>query len=231
MDNIIINPASARFSEAYFYEPNVEVILLGVGGIGSWVALNLARLECKIHMFDHDTVEDVNMAGQFYDFNNINLPKTNAVKKNILMFSSADMESFIKNEDNYIEYDKYTKDSIVGPIMFSCFDNMAARKLAFEKWASEDDREIFIDGRMALVTGEVYCVIKGREKEYEETLFDDSEVEDAPCSMKASTFSAMTIAGLITGLYCNYIGIRKNPDLPMQIPFKITYNFPLMMFI
>lgn len=211
-----------RFSEAYFYQPNEHVIVLGVGGIGSWLSLSLARLGCTLHIYDMDRVDGVNLAGQFLKEDNISYFKTDAVKDNI--------NEFCPNTQIAAYSEKYTEHSDTGPIVFSCFDNMEARKIAFQNWKAEEDRELFIDGRMALTTGEVYCVLKGNEEEYEKTLFDDSEVEDAECTMKATTFNALTIAGIMTGLYCNYIGIRKNPDLPLNLPFQTKYNYPLMIF-
>lgn len=216
--------STVRFSEAYFFNPGERVVVLGVGGIGSWLALNLARLDCILELYDMDTVSEVNIAGQMYGSSDVGDLKVEAVRSNIMSF--CDIEY-----DNIILYEKYTKEEgSINPIMFSCFDNMEARKIAFENWASDENRELFIDGRMAMVTGEVYCVTKGKEDEYRQTLFNDSEVEEAACTMKASTFSAMTIAGIMTGLFCNYIGLRKDPDLPVSLPFKTTYNYPLMMF-
>jgi molybdopterin/thiamine biosynthesis adenylyltransferase len=217
-----IKQSTVRFSEAYFYKPNVEVLVLGLGGIGSWLTLNLARLECNLHLYDYDLIDEVNLAGQMYANTDIGLRKLDSI--NSLVNLLCDKPNIISLNE------KYTNESLTGPIVFSCFDNMAARKLAFDKWKAEDDRELFIDGRMALSTGEVYCVTKGKEKEYERTLFDDSEVEDAACSMKATTFSGMAIASIMTALFCNYVGTTLNPDLPVNLSFKTTYNFPLMMF-
>ncbi len=217
-----IKQSTVRFRDAYFYKPNVDVIILGLGGIGSWVALNFARLECNLHLFDYDVIDEVNLAGQNYSKFHIGLSKTQATE--IVLKKLCDNPNIISLNA------KYTIDSFTGPIVISCFDNMKARKLAFNKWKVEEDRELFIDGRMALSTGEVYCVTKGKEAEYEATLFDDSEVQDAACSMKATTFSGMAISSIITALYCNYIGLTLNEDLPVSLPFKTTYNFPLMMF-
>jgi hypothetical protein len=68
----------------------------------------------------------------------------------------------------------------------------------------------------------------GKEEEYEATLFDDSEVEEAACSMKATTHSATLIASLMVSTYTNYIGLQKDSSLPLYIPFSIKYNIPLM---
>jgi molybdopterin/thiamine biosynthesis adenylyltransferase len=221
MGIVTVKQSTVRFSEAYFYKPNVDVLVLGLGGIGSWLSLNLARLECNLHLYDYDTVSEVNLAGQMLGNGDINRLKSEALVAHLNYFC---------DKPNIISVNgKYTDDEFTGPIVFSCMDSMAARKLAFEKWAAEEDRELFIDGRMNMTTGEVYCVTKGREQEYIDTLFDDSLVEDAACSMKATTFSGMYIASVITALYCNYIGAILT-EVPMALPFKTTYNFPLMMF-
>lgn len=212
--------STLRFSDAYFFYPGQDVFVLGCGGIGSWVALLLGRQDCNLHIYDMDTVEEVNIAGQFYGQKDVRLNKTTATARNV--------NAFCNLEKPIEEYSKFEEYSMIGPIVFSCFDNMKARKLAFERWKEQEDRELFIDGRMALVTGEVYAVIKGREKEYEDTLFDDSEVEDAACSLKATTHSGTLIASLMVSIYTNFIGLRKDPFLPLSIPFKSTYNIPLM---
>jgi molybdopterin/thiamine biosynthesis adenylyltransferase len=215
-----LKESTLRFSDAYFYMPDQHVSVLGTGGIGSWVALLLGRQDCILYLYDMDTVEKVNLAGQFYKTTQIGNKKVEATKFNVNEFCDL----------NYAPqtFSEFNEESFVTPIMFSCFDNMKARKLAFTKWKAQEDREIFIDGRMALVTGEVYSVIKGKEEDYEKTLFDDSEVEEAACSMKATTHSATLIASLMVSIYTNYIGLKKDPLLPLYVPFFTSYNIPLM---
>lgn len=221
-----IKQTTVRFSEAYFFQPNTDVLVLGLGGIGSWLAINLSRLDANIYMYDMDIVDEVNIAGQAYGIKDVGLLKARAAYDLIHKMSDSAEESV-----NVVYFDqKYDDNGITCPITFSCFDNMSARKIAFEKWAAEETRELFIDGRMALATGEIYCVTKGLEDEYRKTLFDDSEVEEAACSMKATTFSGMLISSLMTGIFCNYIGLKKNPDYPLSMPFKTSYNIPLMNF-
>ena len=215
-----VKESTLRFSDAYFYAPGKHVTVLGTGGIGSWVALLLGRQDCKLYVYDMDTVEEVNIAGQFYAKSQIGQNKAVATANNVSEF--CDLDSPVQ------VYREFKEDSFITPIMFSCFDNMAARKLAFQRWKEQEDREIFIDGRMALVTGEVYTVIKGREEEYEATLFDDGDVEDAACSMKATTHSATLIASLMVSCYTNYIGLTKDSSLPLDLPFSLKYNIPLM---
>ena len=209
-----IKQATVRFSEAYFYKPDTKVMVLGIGSIGSWVSLLLARQEAKLYMFDNDRVDEVNLAGQLYTKVEIGNSKVEALKDIITSFCDA---PFIETYE-----EKYTEKSFTMPIVFSCFDNMTARKIAFDKWKVEEDRELFIDGRLGLSYGTVLTVIKGREQEYENTLFKDEDVEDAPCSMKSTTHSATLIASLMCASFANYQGIQK--EFPCELPFRMDFD-------
>jgi hypothetical protein len=209
---------SVRFSDAPFYLPGVNVTLGGLGGIGSWLSLLLNRLECKIYAYEYDTVDETNMGGQLYSLNQVGKTKFEASLENAKYFA---------NEKSMESLGKFTESSFVTPITFSAFDNMLARKLMFQKWRSLNDREIFIDGRMNMQNGQIFVVKKGQENDYIETLFDDSEVEDQPCSAKATSHSGAFIASLMTAAYTNYISFKKDPDFELPIPFKTTYDFPL----
>jgi hypothetical protein len=56
-----INNKTVRFSSAPWYSPGIEVFLGGVGGIGSWLALLLARQEANLYIFDFDRIEETNL--------------------------------------------------------------------------------------------------------------------------------------------------------------------------
>jgi hypothetical protein len=118
---------------------------------------------------------------------------------------------------------KYTSDSAISPIMFSCFDNMQARKDMFANWRSDSGRELFIDGRMTAETGEIYFITKGREEAYEKTLFNDDEVEDLPCSFKATSHNGAMIASQMVSGLNNYLA-NKSLEIDIRdVPFKLQY--------
>jgi hypothetical protein len=217
-----INNKHVRFSEAQWYNKEMpEVTLGGVGGIGSWLAILLGRLGVSMYIHDFDLIDETNMAGQAYSLNQIGSPKMDAV------------EAQVKSLCGDIVIEKmglFTKDSFVCPIVFSAFDNMSARKLMFEKWKENPDRELFIDGRMLMEQGMVFFITPGREVAYEEHLFDDSEVQDQPCSAKATSHSGAQIASLMTAGFTNYLANKSLGFDVRDVPFKFDYNFQLMMF-
>lgn len=123
-----------------------DVMVLGQGGIGSWVSVLLSRIGCTLHLWDHDYYEEHNMTGQFVRIYDINKNKAQAARELISAFS-PDAEVEI--------YGKYEADSEANDIMVCGFDNMEARKLAFTKWKeyveteAEDPKNCFFqDGRL-----------------------------------------------------------------------------------
>ena len=148
---LLVDEATSRFSSAIWYE-NIQkktVILAGVGGIGSFVGFLLARMKpASMFIYDNDTVEAVNMSGQLYGQSDLGRTKVSAL---------AEM---IRNYANYGSVfaisERFTNESEASDIMICGFDNMAARRIFFEKWVDhvqskpEEERKncLFIDGRI-----------------------------------------------------------------------------------
>lgn len=128
-----------RFSDADWYTIGPqEIVIGGVGGIGSFAAFFLGRIGHTLYLFDDDTIDETNMAGQLYSILQIGWNKAEAIQSTIKMFSG---------NHNVDIMGRFEKDSPITPITFSCFDNMTARKHMFEKWAADENRELFVDGR------------------------------------------------------------------------------------
>ena len=216
-----MDTTKSRFSDADWFTIGPQDITIGgVGGIGSWVALFLSRIGHNLYLYDDDTIDDTNMAGQFYSHQQIGQNKANATLKNLRIFTG--------HNNNVEVMGRFTKESYSSPIMFSCFDNMAARKLMFEKWKSAEDREIFIDGRMLAETGMVFLVQKGQEEMYEAELFDDNEVEDAPCSFKATSHCGAFIGSVMVAGLNNYLS-NKVQGLDIRVvQFRTDFEMPLL---
>lgn len=219
-----INNKTVRFSGAPWYSPGIDVFVGGAGGIGSWLSLFLARQEANIYLFDYDVVDEVNLAGQLYGVDQIGETKAQAMK------------SIILNSCGHSQVEicgKYDEESMTNKYVFSAFDNMAARKLMFEKWVEEfkDDKEaLFVDGRMLAEIGQIYFVTNDRIEAYRATLFEDSEVQLEDCSYKATSHCGALIASLMTSGFNNFITNVKNKCDLRDVPFSITYELPLLNF-
>jgi molybdopterin/thiamine biosynthesis adenylyltransferase len=211
-----------RFSDAPWANSPQHIVVGGVGGIGSWASLYLARIGHLLYMYDMDRIDETNMGGQLYQISQIGMNKAEAAAANIKAFCGDDAS--VKTYERYTE-----EEGFVTPVMFSCFDNMAARKAMFDKWANYDKREAFIDGRMLAEVGMVYLVQKGQEEEYRKTLFDDAEVEEAPCSFKATSHCGGFIGAKMVSALNNYLANKASGFDDRIVPFKSDFELPLMM--
>lgn len=210
------------------------VLVGGAGGISSWLTLFLTRAGIHVSVYDFDDVSNVNLAGQFYTNQMIGASKIDALKYEITRFSDLCNFHGINEE--------YTESGMVLPIMFSGFDNMAARKLFFTKWKQDvqnmksEERKyaLFIDGRLLAEQLQIFCVqgtndvdIARYEEEY---LFDDSEVQDAPCTFKQTSHMAAMIAGFMTGFATNFLTNRVYDTDVYELPFFFEYRLAVHQF-
>ena len=233
VNNITEIESTTRFSSAIWYSKIMEqdVTIAGVGGIGSWVAMLISRMNPgHIYLYDPDTIEMVNLAGQFFSAQQINNPKVNAVDANCKTFSRY---------YNCLSYKKRF-DHLYTNILICGFDNMEARKYAYSKWKERVDSSLFpenmlfIDGRLNAEEFQVFCITgdnKYSQAKYEESwLFDDSDAEEAVCSYKQTSYMANMIASVMTNLFVNFCANLCNPLIERDVPFFTRYDGTTMLF-
>jgi len=209
-----------RFKDLIWFDTNYDITIGGAGGIGSWTAFLLGRIGYTLYVYDFDTVERHNLGGQLYNLNQVGMPKVDALQQNI--------EAFSENKNITPINQRLDENSIVTDYAFSCFDNMEARKTMFENWKKSDSRKLFLDGRMNAEEFQVFAVIPGREEEYEATLFHDSEVEDLPCTMKATSHTASAIGSYLTTIFTNYVANEKQGIVFRNVPFFLGFQLPIL---
>lgn len=235
---LLIDETTSRFSSAIWYEKIQEkvILLAGVGGIGSYIAFLLGRLKPNaIYIYDNDTVETVNMAGQLYGTRHIGIHKVDAITDIIKEFTDYNSVFAIPSRFNY--------DSEATDIMICGFDNMASRMLFFDKWLThvshkegkeEKAKCLFIDGRLAAEEFQIFCIkgddIFNTQRYAKEFLFPDSEAEETMCSYKQTTFCANMIASFIVNLFVNFCANECGPIIDRDLPFLTTYNAETMYF-
>lgn len=231
----IIDEGTARFSSAIWYDEiqKKDITLAGLGGIGSWTALLLGRVRPnRLYLYDDDSVELVNMAGQLYSSDDIGKSKVDATAVNLSKFATY---------NSIVAYrSRYTEESPATDIMICGFDNMIARACFFKNWLNhvkektEEERRhcLFIDGRLAAEELQVFCIVgndtKNINRYAKEFIFKDEEANETLCSYKQTTYMANLIGGFIVNLFTNFVadeiceGIRDIPFLTSYVGDTMT---------
>ena len=228
-----VNPITARFSGASWFTKfqELEIVLAGVGGIGSYVAFMLSRMQpAYLTLVDPDRVELVNLAGQLFSSTNVGRLKADSI---------AD---FVRSYSQYYNVctlsTRIDKDHCpVSPIMICGFDNMDARKDFFRAWEAQlgtinPSEALFIDGRLSAEAFQV-ITIQGDDKSAierykKEFLFTDSEADATVCSYKQTTYMAAMIASTILNTLTNWVATQAGEWRP--VPFFIEYDATIVNF-
>lgn len=168
--------------------------ILGVGGIGSWTTLLLAKMGCSnIRIYDDDRVEDHNIASQFFQENQKEMKKTLATYDNILK------QTGVKVFSTTIAMENEIKEGLV----IIAIDSMDERRRLANLYKNKNI--YIIDGRMGGLQLEIYCTPA---KNYEATLAE--EVSPDACTARSICFNCAVIAGLIA----NYVRLFAKKQLP-----------------
>ena len=213
-----------RFKSAPWLSKREMIFIGGCGGIGSNALYNLYKtIPATYFVTDFDTVEEHNLATQFFALQDKGKHKVIAITKFLEAMVGTPQDRSLNSIRTTI-----TKDSRVLPITISAFDNMEARKNLYNSWLKLEDREILLDGRLRATYYQVYAVTKGREDEYEKTLFSDDEIEPAPCTFKQTPHFGMLIGARITQILTNYLTNKYAGDDINVVPFMIEELGDLM---
>lgn len=226
-----MDDSTSRFSGAEWFNEiqKSRIILAGLGGIGSWAALLLARMvPATLCLYDDDVVEVANMSGQLYGSKDVGFHKADAMARMVAAYTSM--------SNLYAISEKFTAEKPAGDIMICGFDNMGARRLFFDKWWNhvhqlpEELRRkcLYIDGRLSLDTFQVLCITGDDESNMEryqkEFLFTSGEADSTVCSRKQTTYLASMIGSYMVNMFTNFIANSLNPIIPYSLPFFTEYS-------
>lgn len=156
-----------------------RVDVIGVGATGSKIALSLAKLGVKnLHIWDHDEVEEHNIANQSYDLADIGRLKVEALSDAILRATGTSVTTHGAWTP--------TKGRAAGAVVFCMVDSMAVRTEIFELYRVSPVVRLVIDSRMAADYGSLLTYRPGEPDtlaRYKATLFsdDDAHVEVSAC--------------------------------------------------
>lgn len=184
-----------------------DIHIIGLGAIGSNVALMLARLGLNnIHIYDFDTVEPINVANQNYSEAQIGLTKVEATAQNIKAINPQ-VELTPHNEG-------WTGQKLTGYV-FLCLDNIDTRRqIVLAQKGNRYCKAIF-DFRMGLADAQHYAADYQDEKAVTRLLetmdFTHEEAKEAtPVSACGTSLSVLpTIWTVISAGIANFINFIK----------------------
>ena len=178
-----------------------KVTIVGAGAIGSHVAECLAKIGIReMQLWDFDLVESHNVSNQGYRLGDIGKAKVSALKERLEVDTGISVDAVEKEFTNNSE--------LSSSIVISAVDSMKGRKSIFNSMRVNTDVMLFIDARMGALYGEIYSINLANPhslKEYEQTLFDDSEGYQEPCTRKATIFCAQGMAAWIASVVADYL--------------------------
>jgi hypothetical protein len=216
-----------RIKDAPWFSPEgVECLIGGAGGTGSWTTLLLARAGFKPVVYDFDILETHNLGGQLYRKSDVGKYKVEALQQMCLDFSDTSISVYNA---------KITEETPTHYYCFSAFDNMLARKAMFDIWKKSFDSHpnpLLIDMRLEAEQIQIFCVTPLSVDLYvEEHLFNDSEVEDAPCTFKQTSHCAAIISGQAVSFFTNHITNIKEGNTARAVPFYYEKFLPISLTI
>jgi len=205
-----LNKHMEFFNPVKIKEQRLDVNIIGVGAVGSFIALQLAKLGVpKLIVWDFDEVDDHNITNQVYTFNDIGKPKTDAIEEH-LKAQNPEIEIVKKGRWN-------PGDPISG-IVFLEVDSMKVRQAFCEDNEFNSEIKAIIDARIGLATGEVnFCYWNDEEsqKRYinKVNAFSDDEasVTVSACGTILSVSPSVLIAASeAVASFINFINNERN---------------------
>lgn len=167
--------------------PKIQSIaIVGCGGIGSPTALLLAKMGFKnIHVYDDDTVDEVNIGSQLYKIQDVGRLKVDALKEQVMDFAGVEITIHPERTDGK---------GVMAELLIIAVDCIDARK----EIAQNAQYDYLIDGRMGGETYSVFSYPKMLVDDYlADHFFEKSEAAPVPCTAKAIVYNTFGCASLI----------------------------------
>jgi len=194
--------------DAALHAPQLGSVIIGVGSIGSRLALHFAELGIGPSMLiDDDLVEMHNIANQAYNVSDIGKSKVAATRQHLI--EKANIIPNVLTER--IE----SKVRLPYSIVASCVDTMDARRNILKCVKGSQVNELFIDARMTATSVLIYILDPRDTKQltaYEESLYSDKDVDErlGGCQMTQSVgITAQFAASLMTARLIDWLTGRK----------------------
>ena len=190
------------------------ITVIGAGGIGAALVVALAKTGFeKITVFDFDTIEEHNIPNQLLPMSIGDATTVGTYK--VLMLSRLVWElTGVRITPVAMRYTNQP----LGEIVIAAVDSLDARRAIWEQVAQSMDTTLFIDGRMAITSMDIYTIDMLNEERvnlYPPTL--EGTADELPCTARATMFNAFIIAGHMAALLVAYLN-------GWNYPWRFYYN-------
>jgi molybdopterin/thiamine biosynthesis adenylyltransferase len=171
-----------------------QITIIGAGAIGSFAAMSLAKMGFeRLTVIDFDDVDIVNMSCQFYGFQDIGMPKVDALKRNIETMSGGTTRVNAINA-------KWEGQTFAG-IVVAAVDSLETRRAIWDAHLMSFQTKFIIDPRMGAEVASLYVMNPHNDRDrktYPKSLTSDDEAIQLPCTQKSTTFTAIMLGSLVS---------------------------------
>jgi molybdopterin/thiamine biosynthesis adenylyltransferase len=190
---------------------DIKIGVVGVGSVGSFVVLTLAKMGFKnITVWDDDTVEEHNLPNQFYPLITIGKPKVFALAAIIDSMTGA---IIIPNNCKFTTETYQQVD-----ILISAVDSIEARRAI---WKCGKEHQLYIDSRMGGEYIRIFTIRgQGDYTHYEKSL--ERAGIQLPCTARTIIYNVLANASLVALLVKKFL--KKEP-----ISREITFDMKNML--
>lgn len=203
-----------------------SIHIVGLGAIGSTLAINLARLGVeKLYIYDPDTVSNHNLANQQYRYEDVGARKVDAIT------------SILKEINPRIQVNKtndyWSARKPLSGYVFMCMDNMRGRNDVFRHCRTNDMVKAVFDFRMGLADAQAYAAVMESsidvEKFNRSLQFTDEEAKKnvpvSACNTELSIYPTVaTIVSLGVANFINHIKGQPVKNLILLDTFAFTID-------
>lgn len=208
-----------RYKSAIWADYKLPITIVGLGGVGKGVAVNLALNGHDLEVYDGDTVEMHNCIPQGYYPTQIGMKKTAALQQEL---------DFYPNEVYYNSFYwdiHWLRDNVI-----ACPDKMDVRVKMFDEWFDKvhSNTNFFIDIRMLAEYFEIYFIPSDKrfelETEYRTKGLSDEEPAPVNCTFTQTRYVANMCHGKVVELINKHIVNIKTNIQVYDIPLYTRYD-------
>ena len=172
-------------------ELDFPITLAGAGGIGSPLALALAKMGCRrLAIYDPDVVEAHNLPNQLYRLNDVGRPKVEALAELLREFAPLELEA---------RQEQLAGQALRG-VVLSAVDSMASRQAIWHgsvRW--KPAVPLYVDARMGAELCRVLTINPTDPDDvaaYEASLCGDEEAAEDVCTAQAIIYNTFGVTAL-----------------------------------